>query len=36
MRALTWVYLRVISIQMVIKIVGKREIVWKEILEEKS
>lgn len=34
MRALTWVCLRVISIKVVIKILGKHEIVWKEITEK--
>lgn len=30
-----WIYLRVISIEVVIKISGKHEIVWKEIIEKK-
>ena len=34
MRALAWVYLRVISIKVVIKILEKHEIVWKEITTE--
>lgn len=30
-----WIYLRVMSIEVVIKISGKHEIVWKEIIEKK-